>query len=156
MSDAVLPAEFEHAEEAHRLITCREFALNFTREIEHHWNELSEDLRNGKIRIGRDCSLERYREARALAERCRGALARVFADCDVLLAPAAIGEAPVGWNTGDSTPASPWTLMHTPTMNIPVFTGPHGLPIGAQAIAAAGADRTLFAAARWMHARLTA
>jgi amidase len=154
VSDATLPPEFEDAEEAHRLITCREFALNFTREIEHHWNELSEDLRNGKIRIGLACSFTRYREAQALAARCRRALAKLFERYDVLLAPSATGEAPVGWNTGDSTLASPWTLMHSPTMNIPVFKGPNGLPVGAQVIAAAGADRTLFAAARWMHARL--
>jgi Asp-tRNA(Asn)/Glu-tRNA(Gln) amidotransferase A subunit family amidase len=44
--------------------------------------------------------------------------------------------------------------MHTPTMNIPVFKGPNGLPVGAQVIAANGADRRLFAAARWMHQRL--
>ena len=149
------PTEFERAEEAHRLVTCREFALNFTREIEHHWDDLSEDLRNGKIRVGLNCSFERYREAQAVAKRCRLGLAEVFADFDVLLAPSATGEAPVGWNTGDSTLASPWTLMHTPTMNVPIFRGPNGLPVGAQVIAAAGADRLLFAAARWIHARLT-
>ncbi|MGZ5232041.1 MAG: amidase family protein, partial [Burkholderiales bacterium] len=155
VSDAVLPPDFKHAEEAHRTVSCREFALNFTQEIEHHWDALSEDLRNGKIRIGRECSFERYREAQALAERCRRGLVSVFEDYDVLLAPSAVGEAPVGWNTGDSTLASSWTLMHTPTMNIPAFTGPNGLPVGAQVIAANGDDRKLFAVARWMYQRLT-
>jgi amidase len=155
VSDAQLPPEFEHAEEAHRLISCREFALNFTREIEHHWDALSEDLRNGKIRIGLACSFARYREAQALAARCRRGLTALFSDYDVLLAPSAAGEAPIGWNTGDSTLASPWTLMHTPVMNIPVFRGPNGLPVGAQVIAASGNDRKLFAAARWMHRCLT-
>jgi amidase len=155
VQDAALPAEFEGAEEAHRMISCREFALNFTREIEHHWRELSEDLRNGKIRIGLECSFERYRAAQELAERCRRALAPVFADYDVLLAPAAVGEAPIGMNTGDSSLASSWTLMRVPTMSIPVFTGPHGLPVGAQVIAARNEDRKLFAAARWIHRSLT-
>jgi Asp-tRNA(Asn)/Glu-tRNA(Gln) amidotransferase A subunit family amidase len=154
VSDAVLPAEFEGAEEAHRMISCREFALNFTREIEHHWEALSTDLRNGKIRIGMECSFERYRDARALAERCREALLSVFADYDVLLAPAAVGEAPIGWNTGDSSFASSWTLMHVPTMSVPVFKGPNGLPVGAQVIAARGQDRKLFAAARWIYRQL--
>jgi amidase len=154
VSDAVMPAEFQQAEEAHRTISCREFALNFTREIEHHWDELSEDLRDGKIRIGRASSFERYRAARDIAERCRRGLVSVFADYDVLLAPSAVGEAPIGWNTGDSTLASSWTLMHTPTMNIPAFKGPNGLPVGAQVIAANGNDRKLFAAARWMYQRL--
>jgi amidase len=155
VSDATMPAEFEHAEETHRTISCREFVLNFARDIELHWDELSEDLRSGKIKVGRGVTFERYREARVLAERCRRGLAAMFADYDVLLAPAAIGEAPVGWSTGDSTLASPWTLMHTPCMNIPVFKGPNGLPVGAQVIGANGADRKLFAAARWMHQKLT-
>jgi Asp-tRNA(Asn)/Glu-tRNA(Gln) amidotransferase A subunit family amidase len=154
VSEAAMPTEFEHAEEAHRLVSCREFALNFTREIEHHWEELSADLRSGKIRIGMECSFEHYREARALAERCRHELVLVFADFDVLLAPAAVGEAPIGWNTGDSTLASSWSLMHVPAMSIPVFKGPNGLPVGAQLIAAHGQDRKLFAAARWIYRRL--
>jgi amidase len=155
VKDALLPAAFDGAEEAHRRISCREFALNFTREIEHHWEALSEDLRNGKIRIGRQTSYEEYRGALDLAERCRRELARLFGDYDVLLAPAAIGEAPVGMNTGDSTLASSWTLMHVPTMNVPGLKGPHGLPVGAQVIAARHEDRRLFAAARWIHRHLT-
>ncbi|HSQ03588.1 MAG TPA: amidase [Burkholderiales bacterium] len=155
VSDAPLPAGFEHAEEVHRVITCREFVQNFTREIEHHWDELSEDLRNGKIRTGMSVTFERYRAAQVLAQRCRLNLASVFADYDVLLAPSARGEAPVGWNTGDSTLASPWSIMHTPTMNVPLFRGPNGLPVGAQLIAASGNDATLFTAARWVHRKLT-
>jgi Asp-tRNA(Asn)/Glu-tRNA(Gln) amidotransferase A subunit family amidase len=44
--------------------------------------------------------------------------------------------------------------MHVPTMNVPVFTGPNGFPVGAQVIAARNADRRLFAAARWIHRSL--
>ena len=155
VADAVMPAEFADAEEEHRVISCREFVHNFTREIEQHWDELSEDLRNGKIKTGMAYSFERYRAAQGRAAKCRRALATVFSDYDVLLAPSAVGEAPIGWNTGDSTVVSPWSLMHTPCMNVPVFKGPDGLPVGAQVIAAAGADRKLFAAGRWIHRALT-
>jgi amidase len=152
--EAALPAEFSGAEEAHRMVSCREFAFNFTREIEHHWEELSEDLRNGKIKTGLACTYERYRTAQNLAARLRRELAQVFADFDVLLAPAAVGEALVGMNTGDSSLASSWSLMHVPTMSIPVFKGPNGLPVGAQVIAARHEDRRLFAAARWIYRQL--
>lgn len=155
VSEPQLPPEFDHAEQAHRDITCREFALNFTQEIAHHWNELSEDLRAGKIRTGLAVTFEQYREAQRLAQRCRARLGELFADYDVLWAPAAVGEAPVGWGTGDSTLASPWSLMHTPAMSVPVFTGPSGLPVGAQLTAAHGNDRGLIAAARWIHRALT-
>ena len=155
VADAAMPLEFAQAEEDHRVISCREFVQNFTREIEHHWNEISEDLRNGKIRTGMGYGFERYRAAQISAARCRSGLAHVFADYDVLLAPAAVGEAPIGWNTGDSTLASPWSLMHTPCMSLPVFNGPNGLPVGAQVIGAAGADRKLFAVGRWIYRALT-
>ena len=150
-----LPPEFDRAEQAHREITCREFALNFTQEIAQHWNQLSEDLRAGKIGTGLTVSFERYREAQLLAHRCRARLGELFLDYDLLWAPAALGEAPVGWGTGDSTLASPWSLMLTPAMNVPVFAGPNGLPVGAQLIAAHGNDRLLIGAARWIHQRLT-
>jgi Asp-tRNA(Asn)/Glu-tRNA(Gln) amidotransferase A subunit family amidase len=154
VSDAVLPREFNEAEEAHRMVSCREFALNFTREIRHNWEQLSPALRAGKVKVGLECSYERYRWARELAERCRRNLAEMFKNYDVLLAPAAVGEAPVGMNTGDSSLASSWTLMHVPTMNVPAFTGPNGLPVGAQVVAAHGEDRRLFAAARWVYRKL--
>jgi Asp-tRNA(Asn)/Glu-tRNA(Gln) amidotransferase A subunit family amidase len=44
--------------------------------------------------------------------------------------------------------------MHVPTMSVPVFAGPNGLPVGAQIIAARGEDRKLFAAARWVYRAL--
>lgn len=154
VEEARLPDEFARAEEAHRAITCREFVLNFAREIDHHWDALSAELREGKIRTGLAVSFEQYREAQAIAARCREAIEAMFAAFDVLLAPAAAGEAPPGWNTGDSSFASPWTLMHAPCASVPVFTGPNGLPVGAQLIGARGADRSLLAAARWVHGRL--
>ena len=44
--------------------------------------------------------------------------------------------------------------MHVPTMSVPVFKGPNGLPVGAQVIAARHEDRKLFAAARWIWRQL--
>ena len=45
--------------------------------------------------------------------------------------------------------------MHTPSISIPVFTGPNGLPVGAQLIGKRGEDRALLAAAQWVAAQLT-
>ena len=155
VTDVDLSPDFARAEEEHKLLSSYEFALNFTDEIEHHWNQLSTTLRDGKIKVGRECSYERYRAACEFAQHCRAALARVFQEYDVLLAPAAVGEAPVGMYTGDSSLCSSWTLMHVPTMSIPVFKGPNGLPVGAQVIAKTNNDRILFAVARWIYQRLT-
>ena len=127
-----------------------EFSRNFTWEIENHWNEISETLRNNRLKDGLSCSFEQYREARELLARCRLLLDPVFEDYDVLLTAPATGEAPVGLNkTGNAALCVIWTSTHVPAMTLPVFKGPHGLPIGAQLIARRNADRTLFSAARW-------
>ena len=44
--------------------------------------------------------------------------------------------------------------MHVPSVTLPVFKGPNGLPIGAQLVAKRSDDRRLFAAARWVYRQL--
>ena len=54
---------------------------------------------------------------------------------DVLLTPAAFGEAPVGMPAFAGVPLYQiWTTLHVPAISIPVFKGPAGMPIGAQLI----------------------
>lgn len=149
--EVTLPAGFERLEDAQRWIAAFEFARNFTWEIENHWERISEQLRNGRIRDGLSCTLERYLEARNLAEKCRAMLPDAFGDCDVLLAAAATGEAIMGLSlTGSAAPCAIWTTVHAPSVTIPVFKGPNGLPVGAQLIARRNEDRRLFAAAQWI------
>ena len=96
------------------------------------------------------------RKARDNAERCRELVPQVMYDCDVLLTAAAAGEAPVGLAlTGDASFCLTWTTTHVPCITLPVFKGPHGLPIGLQLVARRNADRALFAAARWVYNVLT-
>ena len=155
VKDVDLPPEFERVEDAHRWISSYEFSRNFTWEIENHWAKISEMLRNGRLKDGLACSFERYREARDLAERSRQLLAAACADYDVLLTAAAAGEAPVGLDsTGNAALYAIWTTAHVPCLTLPVFRGPHGLPVGAQLIGKRNADRALFAAARWVHRAL--
>jgi len=156
VKDVELPAEFNDIEDTHLRISSYEFARNFTWEIENHWDKLSEMLRNGRLKDGLACKFETYLDARNRAERCRERLAAVFGDHDVLLTAAAAGEAPVGLNaTGDASFCLIWTTMHVPCLTLPVFKGPHGLPIGLQLIGKRNGDKALFAAARWVHRALT-
>jgi amidase len=151
VTDVTLPGGFERIPDAHRAISSFEFVRNRAWEIDHHWNDISEMLRNGRIRDGLACSFAQYRDARAFAESCRFALDTVFADHDALLTPAAAGEAPVGLHsTGDASFCSIWTTMHVPAMTLPLFEGPNGLPIGAQLVAKRDSDRHLFQTAAWV------
>jgi amidase len=151
VEDVTLPQDFERIPDAHRWISSFEFARNRAWEIDHHWEMISERLRKGRINDGLTCGFDKYRESRAFAERCRLRMDDLFGDYDVLLTPAAAGEAPVGLDaTGDASFCYIWTTMHVPAMTLPLFTGPNGLPVGAQLIAKRNADRQLFEAAQWV------
>ncbi len=151
VTEVTLPEDFKRIDDAHRWVSSFEFARNRTWEIDHHYEMISETLRNNRLKDGLACSFETYRESRSFLARMRRSLHDVFNGYDVLLAPSASGEAPVGLNaTGNASHCVLWTSTHVPCMTLPLFTGPNGLPVGAQLIAARNHDRLLFEAARWV------
>jgi amidase len=156
VSDVTLPRNFEQLNDAHRWISSFEFARTFTWEIENHWSEISDTLRGGRLNDGISGSFERYSAAKQTAEQCRTQLDALFADYDVMLTPAAFGEAPIGMFAFDGVPLYQiWTALHVPVMSLPVFKGPNKLPVGLQLIAKRHDDRRLFACARWAWQKLT-
>ena len=151
VTDVTLPAEFDGLPDAPRWITSFEFVRARAWEINHHWEAISARLRAGRIKDGQDCSYERYAAARALAERCRLQMDAFMNDYDVLLTPAVAGEPPLGLEaTGNANYCIVWTSLHVPAMSLPLFKGPHGLPVGAQLVARRNDDRRLFAVADWI------
>jgi Asp-tRNA(Asn)/Glu-tRNA(Gln) amidotransferase A subunit family amidase len=154
--DVALPAEFAGLDEAHRWISSFEFARTFTWEIAHHWSEISETLRNGRLADGLACSFERYLEMQQLAEACRRRFDASWHDIDVMITAAAFGEAPLGQNTFAGAPLYMMsTVLHVPSLSLPVFKGPNGMPVGLQILARRHDDRALFGLARWTYRALT-
>ncbi len=81
----------------------------------------------------------------------------LFDDCDMLLAPSAIGEAPAGLEaTGDPVFCRGWTLLGLPCIHLPFARGRQGLPVGLQLVGRHGDDARLLAAADWCLSRLLA
>jgi Asp-tRNA(Asn)/Glu-tRNA(Gln) amidotransferase A subunit family amidase len=142
---------WEGLEEAHRWITGFEMTRNLAWEVDNHWDQLSVGLREGRLRDGESCTEEHYLEMRARAANARLGLPTVFADFDVIMAPAAVGEAT---SLDDPVPHPwlyrPWTLLHVPVVTLPILKGPNGLPIGVQLIGRHGDDRHLLAVANWL------
>ncbi len=89
----------------------------------------------------------------ALQRRAR-AFAGATAGLDVLLTPAAPGEAPagLGW-TGDPAFNSLWTALHAPCVTVPAGDRPGGLPLGVQLVGRVGEDAAVLAAAHWVGRR---
>lgn len=156
VTDFELPSVFTKLNDAHRWISSFEFARTFTFEIENHWNEISDTLRGGRLKDGIQGDFERYVASKELAQQCRGRLDALWDDVDVLLTPAAFGEAPVGMAAFAGVPLFQlWTMLHVPQISLPVFKGPAGMPIGAMLIARRHDDRKLFACAQWTWQKLT-
>ena len=112
-------------------------------------------LRLLSLKDGIDGDLDRYVASNRIAEECRIRLDDLWGDIDVLLTPAAFGEAPRGDFAFDGVPMFQlWTILHVPAITLPLFKGPAGLPIGAQLLARRHDDRNLFACAQWVYQKL--
>jgi Asp-tRNA(Asn)/Glu-tRNA(Gln) amidotransferase A subunit family amidase len=103
------------------------------------------------IENGHKISREEYVAGLRRLDECRALLTPLFADIDVLLVPAAIGEAPKGLaSTGDASPQAIWTALHTPSLTLPTHRGPNNLPIGIQLVGQRYEDDRLLACARFV------
>ena len=155
VEDVTLQPDFAALEDAHRWISGFEMSRNLTWEIENHWSEISEEFRNGRLTDGLACTYEQYVSMRALLHHCRKLLLPVLDRYDVLLAPSAPGEAPPLWHpVPHPWVYMVWTTMHVPSITLPVFEGPSGLPVGAQIIGRHYDDRRLLAMAQWIYNEL--
>jgi Asp-tRNA(Asn)/Glu-tRNA(Gln) amidotransferase A subunit family amidase len=78
-----------------------------------------------------------------------------LANFDALLVPSAPAGAPEGLQkTGDPSCCTFASLLGAPALSLPVDRDALGLPLGAQLVAAPGADADLLAVAAWCEARL--
>ena len=147
LRDVQLPVDYQQLAQAQTYIQLAEQAQCFAYERLSHWAQLSPRLQ-GIVQAGLAVTIEQYDQAQAQVARCRAQLADVFQDVDVLLAPSAPGAAPLGLdNTGDPVFCRIWTVLHTPTVNIPAGFAPNGMPVGLQVVGSVGADGMTLAAA---------
>jgi Asp-tRNA(Asn)/Glu-tRNA(Gln) amidotransferase A subunit family amidase len=155
VSQVELPADFAALGDAHGDILGYEITRNLAHEHAVHGMRLSPRLRE-LLEASRRVTPERYDRARVLARSCRLAFGGALDECHVLLAPSTTGEAPGGLDsTGNPVMNRVWTLLHVPSVTVPVARGPSGLPVGLQVIGRFADDARTLAAARWVHERMT-
>ncbi len=140
--------------EAHRAILWYEVARSLADEYTRFPDQMDAKLRE-RCALGFSFDPEEYLRAKQTASEARARLEDLFGGCDVLLAPAATGEAPAGLgSTGDVSMNVVWTLLHVPCVSVPCGTGPGGLPLGVQVIGRIGDDARTLACAEWIHLHL--
>ncbi|NND50047.1 MAG: amidase, partial [Rhizobiales bacterium] len=127
-----LPGTFAGLNAAREKINAYERARLMAYEWTHHRDALSDHLR-GVIGEGHAMAYDDYVAAITLGEHCRAQIPKIFSDLDLILAPAANGEAPEGLaSTGDARFQGIWTFMHLPAITLPTHRSAAGLPVGIQ------------------------
>lgn len=148
--DFELPEEFGWLGELRGIINGRERAVVMADEWARNRDLLSDQMQR-TIQDGLNLDHADYVDAMYLMETCRVRTTQAFEGCDVLLTPAVDGEAPIGLDeTGSPRFQALWTMLHTPTITLPVHVGPNGMPVGIQLVAPYRADRSLMAISRWV------
>jgi len=154
LRDFELPAEFAALEAAHSVIMNNESARALGWEMTNARDQLSAPLRE-RLEWGLAQPEAAVVESQALFRFLQCGFAEAMGDFDMLLTPAAAGEAPVGlaW-TGDAGFNFIWTSLHVPCVTVPAGVGPNAMPLGVQIVAPRGRDRGALAWAAWVAAAL--
>jgi Asp-tRNA(Asn)/Glu-tRNA(Gln) amidotransferase A subunit family amidase len=147
-----LPAIFAEVVAAQELIFAGEAARGFERELREHGELIGVEMRERLLVPGAQVSDARLEDARQLLADARVQFALVMRGVDVLLTPAATGEAPRRDSTGDPVFNRAWTALHAPCLCYPVGLGPHGLPLAVQVVGRLEEDEALLSHAAWMTA----
>jgi amidase len=148
--DCTLPESFKLLLQAQIDIMARESAMALSSEYLQHRTKLSVKLVD-VIEQGLALSDARLVEAYSIVENCKAELKELFANFDLLLAPAARGEAPEGLSsTGDPLFSRIWSALGNPGIVIPWSRGPKGLPVGVLFTAARFNDLLLLEAVDWV------
>ena len=149
----VLPDSFNRAHDIHATIYDKALAYYFKEEFEAH--TLVSPVMYDIVTRGNQLSVEQYQGAlkqqSALASELDALLAAQY---DIVIDLATGGEALKGLDSVDRPDNSLiWSLCGVPSINLPLFTGPLGLPFGAQAFARRYNDYLLLAFARHLQAQ---
>lgn len=152
--DRELPERISRLVSAHPLVmnaeSGRAMGWELTNAREHISSLLLERLDEGLA-----ASPAAIAEAEATFIDAQNAFPAVLEGLDVLVTPAAPGEAPTGLgSTGDAAFNFIWTSLHVPAVTVPAGSGPDGLPLGIQIVGRRGEDRHTLAVAAWVAAAL--
>ena len=155
VSDVDLGGPFADFEAMGRRLSDYEIARALTWERTHHFELLSE-YQQGKMKDWPVVSYDEYRESERVMAACRAYLEEAAREMDVLLTPAATGEAPEGLDsTGDTAFNILATWTHVPCVTLPLFKGPSGLPVGLQLVGHRCHDHRLFEISSAVHSTLS-
>lgn len=89
-----------------------------------------------------------YAAALDAADKCRRAFYDIARDVDAIIMPATLGVATPAESTGSSVFIRAWSLLHNPSISLPVGRSPEGLPLAVQLVGFQKEDPKLLQHAR--------
>ena len=141
---------FDHLDEVFLPIAFYEQRQAMATEALQYHDELSPELR--AVTDATEWTYTRYLES--LARLRTFDVDRAFGNANVLLMPAALGEAPSPATTGNPIMNRLASLLGLPAITIPGALGPNGLPLGLQLIARPHRDDLVLRAAHALAERI--
>lgn len=133
IQEAKLPQGFNNAHQIHGIIYDKTLSYYFKDEFKER--TLLSPVMYEIIGRGQQIGLGEYQKALGQQSLLSKTFDRLMDTYDILLTLSTGGEAFLGLNSVDRPDSClVWTLCGAPAVNLPVFTGPIGLPFGAQVI----------------------
>ena len=128
----------------HLDISGYEFKRSISHERFNYYDQLSDQLRNGRLNDGYQVSNKNYQLALKDLSILKNQIDAVFDKTDLIITPSAPGEALKGLEyTGSPIFNTTWSLNGNPCITLPLFKGKQELPIGCQLVARFGEDDQL-------------
>jgi amidase len=141
VTEARLPAGWAELPADHATVMAVEVAGSLTDRLGPRIADISPAAR-AIVEQGERCTAREYLRALAARDRAQAGAAALAVAGSLVLAPSALGVAPVGLGfTGDPVMCRPWTLLGLPCANVPGFRDSDGVPVGVQAIGLVPDDR---------------
>ena len=128
----------------HLDISGYEFKRSISHERFNYYDQLSDQLRNGRLNDGYQVSNKNYQLALKELSILKNQIDAVFQETDLIITPSAPGEALRGLEyTGSPIFNTTWSLNGNPCITLPLFKGKQELPIGCQLVTKFGNDDQL-------------
>ena len=133
-----------NADKLHLDISGYEFKRSISHERFNYYDQLSDQLRNGRLNDGYQVSNKNYQLALKELSILKNQIDFVFQETDLIITPSAPGEALRGLEyTGSPIFNTTWSLNGNPCITLPLFKGKQELPIGCQLVTKFGNDDQL-------------